>query len=338
LAAVEHISDKYVAEAAPEERVDSKRQRVPLKKWLIRAIPAAACVSVFLLATTAFAASYIQNSLGALASRFLRDNIGEFYWRYISPEDMTVADSIAERYGVQVYFDSLKTGDIYQQYFSINKLVGYYNDEKIRAEAIEAITPFLNDSEEKLSDAAAFALSILSGAFDDPRIFHMADETVVFTLFNEYSKYGTYNQLYFIRNGELASTLPSGGPYMYLGRIIQSPDAKRLAVTFNTRQSGYLIIFDFVDVIGGLPYPELVDSARIMAARELDIPCWQRTDYENYSAAYDIEWADDYTLAFNVGMTYTGMEFVEATAFVTYNCRQMLMEVTDIELLQAISE
>ena len=105
---------------------------------------------------------------------------------------MAAADSIAEHLGAKIYFDGLQAEDSYKQYFAINKLVEYYNDEKVRRDAIRAINPFLLSENEKIADAAAFALSVRTQTFDDPRIIHIADGSLIFTLFNDYSDYGSY--------------------------------------------------------------------------------------------------------------------------------------------------
>lgn len=62
-------------------------------------------------------------------------------------------------------FDFL--GWMYIQYFSINKLVEYYNDEEVSQEAIRAITPSLTNENSKLSDAATFELSVLKKEFNE---------------------------------------------------------------------------------------------------------------------------------------------------------------------------
>lgn len=301
LHAIGGISEKHIEGAAPE-RISSTGQRaLPPRKRFLRYGAVAACALVFLFATTAFAASYIQNSLSV------------FYIRYLSPEEMAVADSMAEQYGAKVYFDGLKSGDVNKQYFSINKLVEYYNDEQVREEAIRAITPFLSSEapagedtgphSKTLADAAAFALSVLKKEFHDPRIFHMADGTILFTLFNDYSDYGTYNKLWQIKDDKLSEYTHFDKPLMYIRRIIQSPDKKLLAVSFVSNKSSYLVILDIENHVTS---PELVDSARIMVAKDLDIPCWQRADFENYSSVEEeaAKWTDNNSITFPVSLWY----------------------------------
>lgn len=310
-----NVADKYIEEAAPQEEAASKRKTLILKRSILRYLPVAACIVIIIFGTTVSAANYIQK------------HISSFYLRYLSPEEMAVADAMAEQYGVKVYFDALKSDDLYKQYFAINKLVEYYNDEKVRLEAISAITPFLANEDEKIADAASFSLSILKKEFNDPRIIHMADKTIVFTLFNDYSDYGTYNQIWMIKNGELSELASFERPKMYINQIIPSPDRKLIAVTFSSNKSGYLMIWDLEN---GMVSPELIDSARIMAAKELDYTFWQRSDYENYSGTQSIEWTNNDSIEFHASLSYNGREFVEQ-AIVRYDFRQKQMECNIIQ-------
>ena len=291
------VADKYVREAAPNNISAGAEQTPSPKRKLLRYSLVAACMAAFVYATTAFAASYIQSS------------INSFYLRYLSPQEMAVANSIAAQYGADIYFDALESGDLYKQYFAVNKLVEYYNDDEIRERAIRAIAPLLSDaSYDKydkelsdldvgaLSDAASFALSVLTKTFDDPRIIHMADGTIVFTLFNDYSDYGTYNQIWIIQDDELRELVSFNEPKMYITKLIPSPDKNLFAITFCSNRSNYIMIWD---IANGMVSPELVDSARFMVAQDRNIVVWQRIDNENYSDARNIEWIDNDSIAFN---------------------------------------
>ncbi len=310
-----NVADKYIEEAAPQQKAASKRKNLTPKRMIFRYLPIAACIAIFILGATVSAANYIQKS------------ISSFYLRYLSPEEMAVADAMAEQYGVKVYFDALKSDDMYKQYFAINKLVEYYNDEEVRLEAIHAITPFLTSEDGKLSDAAAFALSVLKKEFNDPRIVHMADGTVIFTLFNDYSDYGSYNQIWMVKKDKLSKLSSFERPKMYIEQIIPSPDRKLFAVTFSSNKSGYLMIWDLEN---GMVSPELIDSARIMAAKKLDYTFWLRSDYENYSGAQSIEWTDNDSIEFRATLSYNGTEFVEK-AIVQYDFQQKQMECNIIQ-------
>lgn len=305
-----NVDDKYIEEAAPQLDIPKNQRTFSTKRILFRFIPITASIVIFLLATTVLAANYIQSS------------ISSFYLRYLSPPEMAVADSIADQYGAQVYFDGLKSGDIYKQYFSINKLVEYYNDEKIRLGAIRAITPFLDSSEEKLSTTAAFALSVLKKEFDDPHIIRMADEVIIFTLFNDYSDYGSYNQIWMIKDGILSEFASFNPPKLYITQIVPSPDKKLFAVTFCSNKSEYLMICDLGN---GMVSPELIDSARFMIAKNKGYTLWQRVNNENYSGLSSIEWLDNDWIAFQASLSYNGAEIVEDVA-VRYSYQQKQME------------
>ena len=307
LRAIGGAKDKYVREAAPRPA----RKQLPLRMLL----PIAACFLAFALGSAVFAAGYIRNSAS------------NFYLRYLSPEEMAVADSMAEQYGAKVYFDGLKSDDMYKQYFSINKLVEYFNDDDVRPEAVRAITPFLASGEEKLADAAAFALSVLEKRFDDPRIVRLADGTVIFTLFNDYSDYGSYNEIWMVKDGELSVLDSFDRPKMYITQLLPSPDGKLFAIAFASNRSSYLMIWDLEN---GMVSPELVDSARVKRAADKGYMYWQRIDNDNYSEATAIEWIGDGTIAFDLSMAYNGMEFVE-DARVTFDFRQKKLEYRIVE-------
>ena len=324
LSAIGDISDKHIESAAPGRNASYKKQVLSPKIRFMRYAAAAACAAVFMLATTAFAANYIQNSISG------------FYMRYLSPEEMAVSDSMAEQYGVKVYFDALKSDDINKQYFAINKLVEYYNDEETRLEAVNAITPFLINEEDKIVDAATFALSVLKGEFDHPNIINMADGTVVFTLFNDYSDYGSYNQIWTIRHGELSVLTSFDYPKMYIRQILPSPDKRLFAVAFVSNKSSYLLIWDMEN---GRVSPELVDSTRVMVAKDLEITYWQQIDNENYSGihgiweesgASKIEWTDNNIIEFSASLWYSGTDADDPVfinnALVRYDFRQSHIE------------
>jgi hypothetical protein len=296
------VADKYVREAAPQNKATDTQQIPSPKRKMLRYSLIAACMAVFVFTTTVFAASYIQNS------------ITSFYLRYLSPQEMAVANSIAAQYGADIYFDALKSGDLYKQYFAVNKLVEYYNDEEIRERAIRAIIPLLSDAPYDrelsdldigaLSDAASFALSVLTKTFDDPRIIHMADGTIVFTLFNNYSDYGTYNQIWIIQDDELRELVSFNEPKMYITQLIPSPDKNLFAITLCSNKSNYIVIWD---IVNRMVSPELVDSARFMVAQDRNIVVWQRMDNENYSGAWNIEWIDNDSIEFHASLWYSVM-------------------------------
>ena len=84
------------------------------------------------------------------------------------------------------------------------------------------------------------------------------------------------------------------------------------------------------DLENGRISPELIDSARIMAAKELDYTFWQRTDFENYSGAWTIEWTGNGAIEFNASLWYPGTGDDDATIIrdvtVRYDFREKRME------------
>ena len=299
----------------------------------IRPVAVMAALCIFIIASTS-----------VFAVNLTQSKINSFYLRYLSPQEMAVADSLAEQYGAKVYFEGLKSDDMYKQYFSINKLIEYYNDDEIRMKAINAITPFLENQEEKLSSAAAFALSILKKEYKDPHILHLADDKLIFTLFNDYSDYGSYNQIWMIKNDELTKIEAYNPPKSYIKQIIPSPDKKLFAVITCSNKSEYIVIYDLEN---GRVSPELIDSARFMVAKDKDYTVWQRMDFENYSGLItdwiqmedgswaedkkiNFQWVDNSIVEFKARLGYNGAEIVE-NVVVKYDMREKHMEYTYIQ-------
>ena len=310
--AIGGVDDKYIADAAPDLHTKNAHPSAFRTKNYMRFAAAAACVAVFLFAATSLAAAYVQNSISG------------FYLRYVSLEDMAVADALAAQYGAKVYFDGLQSGDPVKQYFAINKLVEHHNEEDIRQEAITAITPFLTNEDEKLADAAAFTLSVLTQAFDDPRILRLADGSYLFTLFNAYSDYGSHNKLWRVQDGELAECFSFRAPHMYIRDMLLSPDATLLAIQTGSNKSEYIIIYD---AINGFVSTELIDNARILAAKDMGYAIQQRMDFENYSGGQNMTWIDSDTLEFEADLRgdAEGLEEFAARAIVRYDFRQKHM-------------
>jgi len=307
------IDDRYILEASNQPEECSTGQHKTLSNKLLRYLIIAALLAIFMLGTTVFASNYIQN------------NISSFYLRYLSPEEMAIADSMADEFGAKVYFDALESNDIYKQYFAINKLVEYYNDEEIRQEAIRSIEPFLDNEEEKISDAASFAISILSKTFDDPRIVFMADGTLIFALFNNYSEYGSYSQLWMIKDDKLIDLECFDRPQMYITQIIPSPDKRLFAVSFCSNKSEYIEIHDLEN---GVISPELIGSARIMLAKELDHSLWLRIDSENYCSTSLIKWATNSRIIVHANLTFDDGE-INNDIVIQYEFYDMNLEISD---------
>ena len=258
----------------------------------------------------------IAVSVSAFALQTTRES--QFYLRYFNPADMAVSDAAAAQYGPDIYFKSLKSGDIYNQYFAIHKLITYYNDAETKQKAIGVIRPFLDSEEENLRQAASFALSILEDRFDDPHLVKMADGSILFSLFPDYSDYGGYHEIYQIKDGVFSSYTAFSAPSMYITQMLPSPDGKLLAVATCSNKSNYIIILDKMnDRIS----PELVDSARIQLGQAQGFPLWQRIDHENYCGISDLAWLNDTTLTFSASLSYQNTEIIQQAA-VTYQYEQ----------------
>lgn len=136
------------------------------------------------------------------------------YWRYIDYKTMDEVDKIIQKYGVNVLFEGLKSKNIYSQYYCINRLVEYYNDDEIRNRAISEITPFLHSTNETIKNGAEFAISVLSNKDDNKYIISCANDTKIFTLFNDYSDYGSFNEIWMIKNKKISKLYSFTEPSM----------------------------------------------------------------------------------------------------------------------------
>jgi hypothetical protein len=294
-----------------------KQQVISKKRSLLSYLLVIACIVSLIIGTTACKSD---------KSDIIESTFNSTYY---SPEAMAVADATTEKYGAEVYFDALKSDNINEQYFAINKLVEYYNDEEIREKAIKSITPFLKSEEQLLSDAAAFALSVLEKTFDDKRIITLADGTLIFTLFNDYSDYGSYNQLWMIRDGELTDYMSFSYPLMYIKQMIPSPDKKLFAVVFCSNKSEFLTIHD---IENGVTSAELIDSARVLLSKELNNDFWARLDNENYSyiSSEDaaISWTNNSSIKFYANLSYDdGMEKYKTLIHFDFKQKTMKCEI-----------
>ncbi len=287
------IDDDLLAEAA--------RPRPNRRAKLMRAVLLAAVLSL-LLACSGLALAVVDLS---------RAN-SEFYLRALSPEDLAMGEN------VEMAFDGLKSDDMLTQYVAINSLLDAYNDPAARQRAVKALTPFLHDPEPKLAGAAAFVLDILQEQFESPYLARLADGSIMFADFPDYSDYGSNNRLWRLDpDGKLARYMSFGGAMDYIGGLLPSPDGRLLAVELNSYKSSFLVV---VDATCGYVSPELIDTARIRWGVLHGRPVQQRIDYENYSGYSNLRWLDNDTLAFDGSLGYNGAEFVDRAA-VTYTYR-----------------
>jgi hypothetical protein len=239
---------------------------------------------------------------------------------------MDQAEYFIDKYGVDVLFTGLESTNKYVRYYCINRLVEFYNDGDIRTRAIRKIKPLLRGAEtdETVRDGAEFALSVLSGKFDSPYIVNVSDDIKVFALFNNYSDYGSYNELWIIRNGRLSKLHTFTEPLShYIDRyepIQLSPEKDKIAVqTCSRRSSSINIIYLDSGDIG----PEIMNMAlNNVAADNADYvnTYGAGTNYAGgeYSWGGNIKWIDDDTIEFDVNLAYNYMEIIECVT-VRYN-------------------
>ena len=260
--------------------------------------------------------------LGCASLVWAANNTGErprgFYLRYLSPLEVASIDIDAkpeELSAVQqadALFTVLKSDNVYNQYIAVNRMVELYNDPELRARAVEVLQPFLSSEEPKLAESSAFALDILEQKFDSPLLCKMGDNGIYFTLFNNYSDYGSYNQLWRIKDDKLESVESFDWPLAYITDLLPSPDNKLLAISFCSNKGNFLIIRDTIKNVN-IDY-ELMHNARVLYALELAANGVTnrfpqvRCDNEIYSGFGDLRWLDNTTVAFSASLSYADAE------------------------------
>ncbi len=259
----------------------------------------------------------------AWAMNELKQGDNDFYLRALSPELLALDDDFSPAEQPEKLFAALQADDVYYQYIAVNRLVELYNNPEQRARAVKALQPFLQSEEPKLADAAAFALDILQEDFHDPRLCHMADGSIFFTLFNDYSDYGSHNQIWRIKDGQLEQYTGFYEPLNYVQKLLPSPDGRLLAVELASYKSSFVVVLDFID---GYYSSELVGTARVAwavqlaqqgrAGRFADI----RSDHETYCYIDNLRWLDNDTLAFDGAFAYGHTDFYDEV-LVQYNYR-----------------
>lgn len=267
----------------------------------------------------------------AWAVNELKQGNQEFYLRALSPELLALDEDFSPTEQPDKLFAALAADDVYYQYIAINRLVELYNNPEQKARAVDALQPFLQSEEPKLADAAALALDILQENFQDSRLCRMADGSIFFTLFNDYSDYGSHNQIWRIKDGRLEQYTGFCEPLNYVRKLLPSPDGRLLAVELGSYKSNFVVILDFID---GYCSSELVGTSRALWAVQLarqgqdgrlaDI----RSDHETYCSVDNLRWLDNNTLAFNGQFAYDHTDFFDSVQ-VQYNYR------TDEYLLSA---
>ena len=290
--------DREIIMEAEGEWVAEKKQ----PKGIRAAIVIAACVSLF-----------VCLSVTALAVNYVKQQEDELYLRYLSPAAINLQQT--DLFEPERFFKALHSQEPAVQYIAINRLVECFNEEALRQKAIAELEPFVENGNEKIAQAAMFALTILKKEYDSDYIYALSDGSVMFTLFHNYSDYGSYNVLWRIKDDMLEQYMAFSAPSMYITDIILSPNGDKLAVATCSNKSQYLVI---VDPVQGRISPELVSTGTIIYGGEKGYLAQQRIDHENYAGIQEVKWANNDTLTFDASLSYRNTEIIEH-ASVTYS-------------------
>jgi hypothetical protein len=302
------LMDEDLIEAAGSSGAE-KRKKGFSKKWV-------ALVACLVL--------YSSTASALLATEYYKKQNAEPYIRYLRAEDMELLP--APKYDGMKFLQALKSDNEEHVYIAINRLVEGFNDPSLRAKALNKLQPFAGNENPKIADAAAFAIDILSQSYRSPYIVKLADGSMLFTLFNHYSDYGSQNVLWRIKDNKLEEYSSFSAPSMYITEMIPSPDKRLVAVVTCSNKSEFVQI---INVEAGRTSPELIESARVKYGAEQEIDTWIRPDYENYSDASNIVWKDNDTLEFEGSLAYQDTEIIENVS-VTYQFSSKVMEVTKL--------
>ena len=307
------VDQELVVEALPEQGRQKAAKQPPFN-WYKGLAAVLAMALVFSCSTLAWAMNSLQQE---------QETTREFYLRHLTPDQLEDVELYGEALNVvqqsEVLFAALNSGDMYKQYIAINRMVELYNDPELRARAVQELQPFLSNAEPKLAEAAAFALDILEQKFESPLLCKMADGSICFTLFNDYSDYGSYNQLWRIKDGRLESYITFFDPMMYITDLLPSPDGKLLAVSLCSNKSNFVVVINFIDSHFS---SELIGSSRALWACQSDEERFAdiRIDHETYSGGGNLRWLDNETLEFDAALSYNHTDIVDDVR-VVYNYR-----------------
>ena len=297
------------------EEAEYSKARIMRNHSFAKWISVAAIFCIFTsFVSTVFAVTYFQKS-----------NLNA-YIRYLSPDNINLLSNMSDseiKYDADKFFEALKSDDIYYQYIAINRLVECFNDNQLREKAIKRIEPFIKSEEKKVADAASFVVDILSQKYESDKLYKLADGSVFFTLFNDYSDYGSYNELWRIKEGNLEKYFSFSNPSMYIKEIFLSPDRKLMAVNTCSNKSEYIFI---IDAINGMVSPELIGSARTIFGAKKGYEVLVRIDNENYSSNSNVIWNNNQEINFDANLSYANTEIIEDVS-VKYNFDKKLFEI-----------
>ncbi|WP_438497730.1 hypothetical protein [Paenibacillus sp. IHBB 3054] len=299
------LIDENLIEAA-EHSGTEKRKKSISKKWVVLV----ACLIL-----------YSSTASALLATEYYKNQNSEPYIRYLRAEDMELVP--VTQYDAEKFLHALKSDNEEHVYIAINRLVECFNNQKLREKALKELQPFLENDNQKIADSAAFAIDILSKSYRSPYIFKLADGSILFTLFNNYSDYGSQNVLWRIKDNVLKEYSSFSPPSMYITDIIPSPNKKLVAIVTCSNKSEFVQI---INIEEGMTSPELVESARVKYGAQKELDTWIRTDYENYSYADKIVWKDNDTLEFEGSLAYQDTAIIENVT-VAYQFSKKVIEV-----------
>ncbi|WP_379147633.1 hypothetical protein [Paenibacillus sp. sgz500992] len=303
------LIDENLIEAA-EHSGTEKRKKSISKKWVVLV----ACLIL-----------YSSTASALLATEYYKNQNSEPYIRYLRAEDMELAP--ATQYDAEKFLHALKSDNEEHVYIAINRLVECFNNQKLREKALKELQPFLENDNQKIADSAAFAIDILSKSYRSPYVFKLADGSILFTLFNNYSDYGSQNVLWRIKDNVLKEYSSFSAPSMYITDIIPSPNKKLVAIVTCSNKSEFVQI---INIEEGMTSPELVESARVKYGAQKELDTWIRTDYENYSYADKIVWKDNDTLEFEGSLAYQDTAIIENVT-VAYQFSKKVIEVKGLD-------
>jgi len=264
---------------------------------------------------------YCSTSTVLLAATYYKEQNAEPYIRYLTAESMELMPT--PRFEAEKFLEALKSENNEYVYIAINRLIETFNNDELRERAIKEIQPLLQSDNDKIADAAAFALDILTKSYESPLITKLHDNTMIFTLFNNYSDYGSQNVLWKIENDKLESFTMFSYPSMYITDIIASPDKKLIAVVTSSNKSEFVVI---INVEERMVSPEIIESARVKYGSQNGIDTWIRTDHENYNSLINISWKDDAILELEASLAYEDTAIIE-NVHIVYDSSNKAMEV-----------
>ncbi|MCR8658557.1 hypothetical protein [Paenibacillus endoradicis] len=302
------LIDENLIGAAGHSGIENRKKSIS-KKWIVLV----ACLAL-----------YSSTATILLATDYIKNQNSEPYIRYLTAESMELQP--VTHYDAEKFLKALKSDNNEYVYIAINRLVESFNDQKLKEKSLKEIQPFVESENEKIADAAAFAVDILSESYESPYIIKLADGSIIFTLFNNYSDYGSQNVIWRIKDNVLEQFLSFSTPSMYIASIIPSPDRKLIAVVMNSNKSDFI---EIINVEEGMTSPELLESARVKYGAQQEIDTWIRTDHENYSDANNLVWTDNDTLEFEGSLAYNDTAIIESV-IVTYQFSKKVMEVNKL--------